>query len=181
VQLGTATKQLGHEEGLSLLELVVAMALAALVLFAATSWLISTNRAEAISTARSVNNAAAQSVVDQLDTNIRFATWVAISGSTLYVTNGSVANPPITCTEWTSSGGNLTEQTSSSHTSVIARGVSNLSFSGASVFYDGLVSVTFTINQTAGSLDANGVSINETLSAGNMASPVTALGACTFS
>jgi hypothetical protein len=49
------------------------------------------------------------------------------------------------------------------------------------LFYDGLVSVTFTINQTAGSLDANGVSINETLSAGNMASPVTALGACTFS
>jgi Tfp pilus assembly protein PilW len=181
VHLSFARKQLGDEEGVSLLELVMAMALAALVLFAATSWLISTNRAEAISTARSVNNAAAQSVIDQLDTNIRFATWVAISGGNLYVTNGSVTNPPTTCTEWTSSGGNLTEQTSSSNTSVIARGVSNLSFSGALAPYDGLVSVSFTINQTAGSLDANGVSINETLSAGNMASPVTGSGACTFS
>jgi type II secretory pathway pseudopilin PulG len=168
---------------MSLLELVVAMAIAALVLFAAFTWLISANRALTTSTARSINNAAAQSVLDQLDTNIRFASWVAIagSGSTLYVTNGSSNELPITCTAWSWSGGNLTEQTSQTATSVIARGVSNLSFSGASAPYDGLVSISFTVNQTSGPADANGVSINETLSAGDMASPVSTLGACSLS
>ncbi len=181
MQLGPAAKPAPHEEGVSLLELVFAMALAALLMFAAFTWLISANRALATSTDRSVNNAAVQNVLDKMDNNIRFASWVAISGSTLYVTNGSSTNLPITCTAWSSSGGNLTEQTGNTAASVIATGVSNLSFSGSNTNYDGLVSITFTLNQTPGPLDANGVTANETLSAGNMAAQVTTLGACTLS
>jgi type II secretory pathway pseudopilin PulG len=168
------------EGGFTLLEMVVALALAMLVLYAGDMWLVSASRVVTASTDRSINNAAAQTVVDQLESSVRFATGLLVSGdgSTLDVTNNSSSTNsvaiPVTCAQWTLSGSNLVEQTTvgSGAPSVIATGVSNLSFTGADAPYDGLVTVSFTINQTKGTSDANGATVDETLSAENMSTPV---------
>jgi type II secretory pathway pseudopilin PulG len=168
------------EGGFTLLEMVVALALAMLVLYAGDTWLVSASQVVTASTDRSINNAAAQTVVDQLESSVRFATGLLVSGngSILDVTNNSSSTNsvaiPVTCAQWSLSGNNLVEQTTvgSGAPSVIATGVSNLSFTGAASPYDGLVTVSFTINQTKGTGDANGATVNETLSAENMSTPV---------
>jgi prepilin-type N-terminal cleavage/methylation domain-containing protein len=175
------TSKTAHDEsGFTLVELMIALALAMLVLFAGDTWLVSASRVVTASTDRSINNAAAQNAVDQLESSVRFATGLLVSnnGTTLDVTNDSTSSDlpiPVTCAEWSLSGTNLVEQTtvgSSTNPGVIATGVSNLSFSAAGSPYDGLVTVTFTINQTNGGYDANGATVDETLSAENMSTPV---------
>ncbi len=166
------------EGGFTLVELMIALALTVVVLFAADTWLVSTSRVVASSTDRAINNAAAQNAVDQLESSVRFATGLLVSdgGATLDVTNDSTSSDlpiPVSCAQWSLSGTNLVEETTAGSTptpSVIARGVSNLSFSAAAAPYNGLVTVTFTINQT-NAFDANGASVQETLSAENMSTP----------
>jgi hypothetical protein len=108
---------------------------------------------------------------------------VSASNSTLYVTNPSTNVDQPNCAWWYVSSGNLVMQTSSTVVSVIARGVPSVTFSGTSgttgTTYQGLVSVSFTLNQTGGTTDPNGVTINEALSATNMASAV-GTGSCSF-
>lgn len=170
------------ERGVTVVEMVVALMILSIVLTAATAWLISANRAVGTTTARSVDNAAAQSAINELDSDIRFASTLliecsstsacsSISGSVLSVLGGATG-----CAHWYSSNGNLVEQTTSSKSSIIATGISNLIFSGNSS-YDGLVTVSFTLNQTNGADSGNGVYVYESFSASNMSTGVTAVDA----
>jgi type II secretory pathway pseudopilin PulG len=166
--------------------MIIALSLLSIVLAAAVAWLISATHVVAIGTASVGDNSAAQSAIDRLDANVRFATGLAVSANNqiLYVTNPSTNIDQPNCTWWYVSGGNLIMQSSSTDLSVIAQGVSVVTFSGTSATtgntYQGLVSVSFTLNQTGGSTDPSGVTINEALSASNMASAV-GTGSCSFS
>ena len=168
------------DSGVSLVELLIGILVATLLLIAAINWLISANRTVSISTAKAANNAAAQNVVDQIDNSLRFASdaWVSADNKTLYVQNGTTANPPITCAAWVFNGSTLSKK-GAAGSSVIASGVSNYTFSRGASPYDGLVSVSFTLNQASTTQDTSGVTVSQTLSASNMASPVTT-GSCTL-
>lgn len=168
------------ERGVSLVELLIGIFIATLLLIAALNWLISANRTVSISTAKAVNNSAAQSVIDQIDSSLRFASdaWVSADEKTLYVQNGTNDNPPVTCIAWVFSGTTLSKK-GASGSSVIATGVSNYTFSGAASPYDGLVSVAFTLNQESTTQDSAGFTVDQTLSASNMASSVST-GSCTL-
>jgi prepilin-type N-terminal cleavage/methylation domain-containing protein len=170
------------ERGVTVLEMVIAMMIMAIVLTAATAWLISANRAVATTTARSVDSASAQAAINQLDTAIRFADTIVIqcssttacsntSGSVLSVSGGTAG-----CAHWYASDGDLVEQTSWDRTSVVATDVSNLTFSGNSS-YDGLVTVSFTLNQSSGVDSGKGFYVYESFSATNMSTGVTAVDA----
>lgn len=175
------TDRSGRDHGVSLTELLIGMLVGTLLLIAAINWLISANRTVSISTAKAMNNSVAQNVIDQIDASLRFASdaWVSADNKTLYVQNGTSANPPISCIAWVFSGTALSKR-SAGGSSVIANGVSNDTFSGAASPYDGLVSVAFTLNQASTTQDSAGVTVAETLSAANMPSPV-GTGSCTLS
>lgn len=170
------------EQGVTVVEMVIALMVLSILLTAATAWLISANRAVATTTARSVDNAAAQSAINELDSDIRFANTVVIqcdsttactntSGSVLSVSGGNAG-----CAHWYANDGNLVEQTKSGQSSIIATGVSGLSFSGNSS-YDGLVTVSFTLNQSNGVDSGKGFYVYESFSATNMSTGVTAVDA----
>jgi Tfp pilus assembly protein PilW len=167
-----------RDRGVSLIELLIGIFVATLLLIAAINWLISANRTVSISTAKAINNSAAQNVIDQIDASLRFASgaWISSNSKTLYVQNGTASNPPKTCIAWVFNGSSLSKE-GATGSSVIASGVSNYEFSRAASPYDGLVSVAFTLNQASTTQDAAGVTIDETLSASNMASPVS-IGSC---
>ena len=163
-----------HEEGFTMVELVVAGAILAVALAMVGNYMVSAGRSVSQSTAHQDDNAAAQRVVDQLDSNIRFACSMSISGQILYVANtsGTCVTPgQPACAEWTSSGGSLTETTSSG-TSTIARGVSGLSFT-SNAAYSGLVTFQFNLRQPQDQVaDPPGVSVSQTVTARNMSQPV---------
>jgi Tfp pilus assembly protein PilW len=164
-----------NDNGFTVLEIMMASFLALIVLALALAWLLSAQKEVATNTNRAANNAAAQSVLDQLDSNLRFATAAYVSSdlSTLYVVNS-----PNICTKWYVTGGDLVEQTTSTAVSVVARGVPNVTFSGNTA-YNGLVSVTFTLNQSSGTSDSTGVNVDQALSASNMSIGV-GTGSCSF-
>lgn len=173
------TSRSRDERGTTLLELMIVISLLSVVIWAAMSWLIEADRAVATSTDRAVNNTAAQSALDLLDSNLRFASSVSIlGGSTLYVQNGDSNNTvePL-CVAWSEQNGDLVEQTTSNSAQAtnIAPGVSGLSFSPSSSNYTGLVTVSFTLNQSTKDAESTGVPVIETLSAANMTGPVTSV------
>ena len=67
--------------------------------------------------------------------------------------------------------GELVEQTSKENSSVVATGVSVLAFASNSS-YNGLISVSFSLNQAPKGTDESPVSIYESFSADNMPVPV---------
>ena len=164
--------RLSDDRGFGLLEIVVVAGLLGLVLAIVMSYLVSANRTVGTAAARAGDNAAAQRVMSLLDADIRFATNVSISSSspTLYVQSSTL---PV-CAAWSlDSQGNLTEQTKSGSVSVVARGVTGLTFSG-NANYAGLVTVAFTLAEPQNAVaDKGGVAVNETVTAENMSGPVT--------
>lgn len=184
-QLNAATDS-EDERGTTLLEMVFALSIVILVLTGALVWLSSANRVVATTSDRAGDNAAAQSAIDQLDVDLRYASDVAIEGcgsgcsdrnpvgTELYVLNGAS-----NCAAWYATGGNLVEQTSSTAMSVVAAGISSLSFATNSS-YNGLISVSFTLNQTDGQADPNGVTIDESFAASNMSTAVGTTSHCSF-
>jgi prepilin-type N-terminal cleavage/methylation domain-containing protein len=173
------------QDGVTLLEMMIAVMVAVVVLAGAADWLLSSERAVATTTARSADNASAQRAIDAIDSDLRFATAVGVSsdGGTLYVSNYDVQEASSEssaqvaesqCQVWALSGGDLTEQVSTLSgpaTNVIATGVASLQFTGYPYPYDGLVSASLVVDQNPAA-DKSGAAIQETLSAGNMASPV---------
>lgn len=163
---------------MSVLELIIAVFVATILLVAALNWVISANRTVSISTAKAVNNSAAQNVVDDLDASLRFASglWISSDGSTtsnagntLYVQDGSATNPPQTCTAWQFTGTTLVRENAHG-SSVVATGVTPQTggaFRAAASPYEGLASVTFTVMQAASRLDSTGTTVTATLSASN--------------
>ena len=184
-------RQLSHppdETGATIFEMIVSMAIVVVIFLGALDWLTVMNRAVKTNTDRVTNNAAAQRAIDQMDVNIRFATNVVVCpaagcrqassgnpvGVQLFVTNG-----PQKCTEWYQSGSNLVEQMSSGSSTIVTAGVSNLSFAGNSA-YNGLISVSFTLNQSNSQTDPDGVTVDESFAASNMATAVGSSSPCTF-
>lgn len=173
-----------HEEGFTLVEVVLSAALLVVVLAIVGNYLISANRTVTQSTAQQNDNAAAQRALGLLEANIRFACDMSINGGTLYVANTGVnctnSSQPA-CAEWSTSAGQLTEKTSITGSGVVASGVSALSFTQSSQ-YNGLVTVQFTLKQPQdqGS-DTSGATVNQTLTARNMSHSVqtgTVVSAC---
>ena len=172
-----------RENGFGLVELTVAGAIFAIVLVIVGNYLVSSTRTVNQSTAHQDDTAAAQKTLNLLDTNVRFACDMSISGGTLYVANTegscSTQGQPA-CAEWSTSGGNLTEK-SSSGIAKVANGVSGLAFS-SNASYNGLVTFQFNLRQAQDqSADPTGVTVNETVTAENMSRPVpsgTALSGC---
>lgn len=168
-------KLMARDRGFTLLEMMISTAILSIVLLIVGSYLVSANRTVAQSTAHQDDNAAAQRTLDVLEGNIRFACNVAIFGGTLDVKGSdgtcSVPGQPV-CAEWSITQGQLTERTSSG-LATVATGVSGLTFSTNSS-YNGLVTVQFVLRQPQDqSADPAGVSLSETLTARNMAQPVT--------
>lgn len=170
-----------NDAGFTLTEVIIAGAILIVALAMIGNYLIGAGRSVAASTAHQDDNAAAQGALDRLENNIRFACNMFISGSTLYVANasGTCSTPgQPSCAEWASSGGSL-DETTSSGTSVIVRGVSGLSFTGNSA-YNGLVTIQFNLRQPQDQAsDPSGVSVNQTLTARNMSQSILAGAVCT--
>ena len=167
-----------NDDGVTLVEVIVAGAVLVVILVIVGNYLISATRNVAQSTAQQDDNAAAQKALGLIESNIRFACSMSISAETLYVVNGlsGCSNPgQPACAEWSGAGGLLTEKTSSTGTSTVANGVSGLSFTSNNA-YNGLVTVTFNLRQPQDqAADAAGVAVNETLTARNMSQAVPAV------
>ncbi len=151
--------------------MTVVAAILIVVLVIVMSFLVSANNTVAAGTARAADDSVARTASTLLDANIRFASNISISpdGSTLYV----VASQPA-CTVWTVSGGNLTERTAPTTSSVVANGVSTTgaAFTGNAA-YQALVTVGFTVSLPGNSSrDQGGSHVLQTLSAENMTGPV---------
>lgn len=159
------------DEGYSLIELTVAAMILAVILVMVGNYLISADRTVANSAAHRDDLAAAQTVLGLMESNIRFACDMSISGGTLYVEN-SCAAPQPECTEWSASGGQLIEKTTSGGSEAVANGISGLGFSTNSS-YNGLLTVQFNLKQPQDQArDPGGVSATQTLTARNMPSAV---------
>ena len=159
------------DEGYTLVELMVAALILAVILAMVGNYLISADRTVANSTAHRDDLAAAQTVVGLMEANIRFACNMSISSGTLYVEN-SCGTPQPACTEWSASGAQLIDKTTSGGSAAVANGISGLGFS-ANSSYNGLVTIQFNLKQPQDQTrDPGGVSITQTLTARNMSSAV---------
>lgn len=158
-----------REHGFTMLEILITIGLLGAVLVIVMSFLVSAERTAAVGTARVADDGAAKSAMAVLEADVRYATGVSISsdGSTLYVAASSPA-----CAAWSASSGDLVERTSSTTTSVVTQGISNLAFTGSSG-YQGLVTISFDLALPKyASTDTGGTHMIETLSAQNMTGPV---------
>lgn len=159
------------DEGYSLIELTVAALILAVILAMVGNYLISADRTVANSAAHRDDLAAAQTVLGLMEGNIRFACDMSISGGTLYVEN-SCAAPAPACTEWSASGSQLIEKTTSGGSVAVANGISGLAFTTNSS-YNGLLTVQFNLKQPQDQVrDPRGVSATQTLTARNMPAAV---------
>jgi prepilin-type N-terminal cleavage/methylation domain-containing protein len=163
-----------NEDGFTLMELSMVSLILTIVLVIVTSFLISAQATITRSTARAVNDAAAQQASGLLDSNLRFATYWTISGSSLYVYVAPPSPQPV-CSLWTVDTTNklLTRQTAASQpAAVIARGVTGTTPFTANSGYTGLITVALNLKApgTIGS-DPAGASLNETVVAQNWFPP----------
>ena len=161
------------ERGVTLVEMLIASLIVAVTLSAAAGWLVSASHAMATNTSRSADNAAAQAVVARIDSNVRYAQNLVLDScgttcTSLYVTGASGL-----CTEWYSSNGDLLEETTKNNSSIIATGVTGLTFAG-NASYNGLISVSFSLNQAPKGTEETAVSIYESFAADNMPAAVQA-------
>jgi Tfp pilus assembly protein PilW len=158
------------EEGVTLVEMMVTTLLLVVVVLIIMSFLISMTTSVSVGTARAANDSVAKGALSVLEADLRFASNISIASANggagpLWV--ASTSSP--TCAEWYLSGTNLVEQTSSAASSVVARGVSALQFTGHPG-YQGLVTVGFTVALPQfTSQDKTGTVVNETIAAQNMA------------
>ena len=160
-----------RDDGYTLVEVTVAALILAVVLAIVGDYMLSANRTVASSAAHQDDNAAAQTALGLIDSSIRFACDMSISGGTLYIQN-SCGSPQPACTEWSASGNQLVERTPSGGTAAVANGISGLAFS-TNTSYNGLVTVHFNLKQPQDQTgDPEGVSATETLTARDMAGVV---------
>jgi prepilin-type N-terminal cleavage/methylation domain-containing protein len=166
------------EEGFTLIELVLTLALLGVVLAIVGNFLVNSDRTVAASTASMDANAAAQDAFDRLDADIRFACEVSIpsqGASTVYLLNSpdsncSTSEPGASCAEWTLSGQQLTRQVSGEASAgEVATGVSSLSFA-TNTAYPNLVGVSLQIQPQSSIGSPSPVSLDETVSATNIPS-----------
>ena len=160
------------EDGYTLVDLTVAAVILAVLLLIVGDYLISANNAVSRSASHQDDSAAAQTALGLIESNVRFACDMSISGAVLYVEN-TCGNPQPTCAEWSEAGTQLLEKTSSGGTASVANGISGLTFSTNGA-YNGLVTVQFNLRQPQDAAgDPGGVSVTQTLTARNMPGPVT--------
>ena len=160
-----------RDDGYTLVEMTVAALILAVILAMVGNYLISADRTVANSAAHRDDLAAAQTVLGLMEVNIRFACDMSISGGTLYVEN-SCGTPQPACTEWSASGGQLIDKTTSGGSEAVANGISGLAFS-SNGSYNGLVTIQFNLKQPQDQArDPGGISVTQTLTARNMPGPV---------
>ena len=158
------------EQGTSLVEVAVAGLILAVVVAIVGNYLFSAGNTVSRSAARQDDNAAAETALGLIESNVRFACNMSISDGALYVEN-SCGDPQQSCTEWSSGGGKLVEKTSGGDAAV-ANGVTGLTFS-TNGSYNGLVTVQFNLRQPQDrSGDPGGVTSTQTLTARNMSGVV---------
>jgi len=170
------------QRGYTLIDLMVAGVILAVVLAIVGDYLFSANNTVARSAAHQDDNAAAQTAMLLIENNVRFACDMSISGGILYV-QSSCGGPPPACSTWSgtewSEGGDHLIQSTSGASSAVANGISGLSFT-ANSSYTGLVTVQFKLNQPQDqSWDPGGVAVNQTLTARDMTGPVGSTALCT--
>ena len=155
------------DDGYTLVDLMVAAAIFAVVLAIVGDYLFSASNTVSRSAAHQDDNAAAQTALGLIENNVRFACDMSIDGGVLYVEN-TCGTPQPSCTEWSQAGSQLIERTSPAATSAVANGISGLTFSTNSA-YNALVTVQFKLRQPQDSAgDPDGVSVTQTLTARNM-------------
>jgi prepilin-type N-terminal cleavage/methylation domain-containing protein len=164
------------ERGYTLIEVTIASVILALLLTIVGNYLFSAERTVASSAAHQDDNAAAQTVLGLIQSNVRFACDMSIYGGSLYVENSCGGSTP-PCTEWSQVGTQLIEKTPNG-SSAVANGVSNLSFTTNSSYY-ALVTVQFNLRQPQDKAgDPGGISAIETLTARNMPGTVGSTALC---
>lgn len=158
------------EEGYSLVDVTVAALILAVVLVIVGDYLFSAGNTVSRSAAHQDDNAAAETALGLIESNVRFACNMSISGGTLYVEN-SCSDPVPSCTKWSASGGKLIENMSGG-SAAVANGVTGLAFT-TNGSYNGLVTVQFNLRQPQDqSGDPGGVTSTQTLTARDMSGAV---------
>ena len=165
-----------RECGFTIIDVTVALLILAVVMAMVGNYLFSAGNTVSRSAAHQDDNAAAQTALGLIESNVRFACNMSISSGTLYVQNTCGVTPPA-CTEWSSAGTQLIEK-SLAGKAAVANGISGLSFS-TNGSYNALVTIQFVLRQPQDQAgDPSGVSVDETLTARNMSTPVGGTALC---